>query len=328
MKRREFVAGFGGAAAWPVVAKAQQPTMPVVGLLHITTPEGDAALVDAVRAGLNEVGFFEGKNLGIEYRWANNRAERLVELAGDLVHRHVAVIIALGGATTALAAKHATTAVPIVFAAPPNPIELGLVASINKPGGNLTGVAGFTDEVAQRRLQQLHQLVPDAAVVGALSSSFSGGIHTTRFREIISEAATVLGLQVQFVTADSEDELETVFATLAQQRVGALLADTNPPLVSWRDQIVALAARYRIPTSYARREFVDAGGLISYGADLVEMYHQAGVYVGRILKGEKPTELPVIQPVKFELVLNLRTAKNLELKVPVTLLALADRVIE
>jgi len=302
MRRREFIAGLGVAVAWPLAASAQQSTMPVIGLLHITTPDGDPTLVAAVRTGLSEAGFFEGKNLEIEYRWANNHAERLMELADDLVRRRVAVIIALGGATTARAAKSATATVPIVFAAPPNPIELGFVASINKPGGSLTGVAGFTDEVAQRRLQQLQQLVPDATAVGALTSSFSG-LGAGLFQKTISAAATSLGLQIHFVTADSEDELETVFATLAQRHVGALLADTNPPLVSWRNRIVALAARYRIPTSYARREFVEAGGLISYGSDLIEMYRQAGVYAGRILKGEKPADLPVIQPVKFELVL-------------------------
>jgi putative ABC transport system substrate-binding protein len=325
MRRRNFIAALGGAAVWPLAASAQQPAVPVVGLLHITTPDGDPTLVDAVRTGLSEAGFFEGKNLGIEYRWANNHAERLTELADDLVRRRVAVIIALGGTTTARAAKIATATIPIVFAAPQNPIELGFVASINKPGGNLTGVTGFTDEVAQRRLQQLQQLVPDAAVVGALESSFSG-LGANPFRKTVSAAATTLGLQIHFVTADGEDELETAFATLAQRQVGALLADTNPPLVSWRHQIVALAARYRIPVSYARREFVEAGGLISYGADLIEMYRQAGVYVGRILKGEKPADLPVIQPVKFELVLNLGTAKALGLNVPVTLLALGHRM--
>jgi putative tryptophan/tyrosine transport system substrate-binding protein len=324
MRRRDFIAGLGVAVAGPLAASAQQSAMPVVGLLQITTPDGDPTLVAAVRTGLSEAGFFEGKNLDIEYRWANNHAERLTELADDLVRRRVAVIIALGGASTARAAKIATATIPIVFAAPPNPIELGFVASINKPGGNLTGVAGFTDEVAQRRLQQLQQLVPDAAAVGALESSFSA----SPFRKTVSAAATALGLQIHFVTVDSEGELNSVFATLAQRQVGALLADTNPLLVSWRNQIVALAARYRIPTSYARREFVEAGGLISYGSDLIEMYRQAGGYVGRILKGERPADLPVIQPVKFELVLNLNTAKTLGLNVPVTLLALADRVIE
>lgn len=326
MRRREFVVGLAGAAAWPAVSPAQQPAT-VAGLLHITTPEGDAALVAAVRAGLADLGFFEGKNLTIEYRWANNDVARLPALAEDLVRRRVSVIIALGGATTARAAKAATTTVPIVFAAPPGPVELGFVASISRPGGNLTGVAGFTDEVAQRRLEQLHQLVPQTSIVGALTSKFNA-TTADRFQKIIAAAADVLGLQIYFVTVDTEAELEPVFAALAERRVGALLADTNPPLVSWRNHIVALAARHRIPTSYARREFVEAGGLVSYGADLIDMYHQAGVYAGRILKGEKPADLPVIQPVKFDLVLNLNTAKELGLKVPPNLLALVDRVIE
>jgi putative tryptophan/tyrosine transport system substrate-binding protein len=326
MQRREFVVGLASATALPAISQAQQPAA-VAGLLHITTPEGDAALVAAVRAGLADLGFFEGKNLTIEYRWANNDLAQLPALADDLVRRRVGVIIALGGATTARAAKAVTATVPIVFAAPPSPVELGFVASISRPGGNLTGVSGFGDEVAQLRLEQLHQIVPQAATVGALTSTFNA-TAADRFQKIVSAAGDALGMQMQFVTANAEAELERAFAALAERQVGALLADTNPTLMSWRNRIVALAAHHRIPTSYARREFVEAGGLISYGANLNDMYRLAGVYAGRILKGEKPADLPVIQPVKFELVLNLNTAKALGLNVPMNLLALADRVIE
>jgi putative ABC transport system substrate-binding protein len=330
LETRDAAAGIrGGIGERDRIAgpRAQQPATPVVGLLQITTPEGDAALVASVRAGIADLGFFEGKNLTIEYRWANNDLARLPALADDLVRRRVNVIIALGGATTARAAKAATATVPIVFAAPPSPVELGFVASISRPGGNLTGVAGFGDEVAQVRLEQLHQMVPQAATVGALTSTFNV-TAASRFQEIVSAAGNALGLQMHFVTANAETELEPAFAALAERRVGALLADTNPTLMSWRDHIVALAARHRIPTSYARREFVEAGGLTSYGADMIDMYRQAGVYVGRILKGEKPADLPVIQPVRFELILNLNTAKTLGLNVPENLLAVADRVIE
>jgi putative ABC transport system substrate-binding protein len=326
MRRREFIAGLGGAAVWPIVARAQQP-MAIAGLLHITTPEGDAALVEAVRTGLADLGFFEGKNLTIEYRWANNDLTRLPALAEDLIRHRVGVIIALGGATTARAAKAATATVPIVFAAPPSPVELGFVASISRPGGNLTGVAGFGDEVAQLRLQQLHQMVPQAATVGALTSTFNA-TAADRFQKIVSAAGAAFGLQMHFVTANAEVELEPAFAALTERRVGALLADTNPTLMSWRNRIVALAAHHRIPTSYARREFVEAGGLISYGADLIDMYRLAGVYAGRVLKGEKPADLPVIQPVKFQMAINLKTAKTLGLAIPETLLATADEVIQ
>jgi ABC-type uncharacterized transport system substrate-binding protein len=327
MRRREFVVGLASATVLPMPSRAQQPAAAVVGLLQITTAEGDAALVAAVRAGLADLGFFEGKNLAIEYRWANNDLARLPALADDLVRRRVNVIIALGGATTARAAKAATTTVPIVFAAPPSPVELGFAASISRPGGNLTGVAGFGDEVAQLRLAQLHEMVPSATTMGALTSTFNA-TAADRFQEIVSAAGKALGLQMHFVTANAETELEPAFAALAERQVGALLADTNPTLMSWRDHIVALAARHRIPTSYARREFVEAGGLTSYGADMIDMYRQAGVYVGRILKGERPADLPIIQPVRFELILNLNTAKALGLSVPENLLALADRVIE
>jgi ABC-type uncharacterized transport system substrate-binding protein len=327
VRRREFIAGLG-ASAWPLAARAQRSATTRIGLLQITTAEGDAELLSAVRAGLGEMGFVEGKNLAIEYRWANNHPAQLPALADDLVRRRVAVIIALGGATTAKAAQAATTTLPIVFAAPPNPVELGFVSSINRPGGNLTGVAGFTDEVAQRRLQQLHQLVPDATLMGALESSFSGNSTNLRFRNAISAAAEALKLQILFSSADSELDVQTEFERLSQAKVGAIIADTNPALVSWRNQMVALAARYRLPVSYARREFVVAGGLMSYGANLGPLYHQAGIYAGRILKGEKPADLPVVQPTKFELVINLKTAKTLGLTIPETLLATADEVIQ
>jgi putative tryptophan/tyrosine transport system substrate-binding protein len=263
--------------------------------------------------------------LVIEYRWANNHPERLPALADDLVRHRVAVIIALGGTATAKAAQAATTTVPVVFAAPPEPVEQGLVASINRPGGNVTGVTGFTYEVAQKRLEHLHQLVPDTEVIGLLTTSFT---ENNIFKRTVSAAAAVLKLQIQFSMVDTESNLESEFGRLSRANVGAIIADTNPALVSWRSHIVALAARYRLPVSYARREFVEAGGLISYGANLAPMYRQAGVYAGRIIKGESPSDLPVIQPTKLDLLINLKTAKALGLTIPETLLATADEVIQ
>jgi putative tryptophan/tyrosine transport system substrate-binding protein len=328
MRRREFIAGLGSATAWPLVAGAQQQTVPVIGLLHIVKADVDSSLVPSFRAGLAEIGFVEGRNLAIEYRWADNRSERLPALAKDLVARRVAAIGALGGAGTALAAKNATTTIPIVFAAPNNPVELGLVSSLNRPGGNVTGVSGFADELVGKRLAILHELVPRSAVFGALFNPAGTDASDNLSPKAVSEAAATLGLQLHFVEVNDEAELEATFAKLAQLKVGALLASTSGPLSTWRYRIAALAARYRIATMYSRPDFVEAGGLACYGADFNDLYRKAGVYLGRILHGEKPADLPVLQPAKFEFVINLKAAKALEFDVPPNLLALADRVIE
>ncbi len=248
-------------------------------------------------------------------------------MADDLVRRRVSAIAAVGSGVTALAAKAATSAIPIVFAAPNNPVELGLVATLNRPGGNLTGVTGFIDELASKRVAMLHELAPRAVTIAVLST-LAENESANLLSKPVSDAAGRLGLQPHFITANSEPELEPAFEKLASMRAGALLVDTNAALVAWRSQIVALAARHGIPTIYARRAFVEAAGLMSYGADFDDLYHQAGLYLGRILKGEKPADLPVVQPAKFELAINLITAKALGVTIPETLLATADAVIQ
>jgi ABC-type uncharacterized transport system substrate-binding protein len=328
VNRREVIAGLGGAAAWSVVTRAQQAKGLVIGLLHIVQANVDSAGVPSFRAGLAETGFIEGRNLTIEYRWADNHSERLSALAEDLVARRVAAIGALGGSGTALAAKNATTTIPIVFAAPNNPVELGLVASLNRPGGNVTGVAGFVDELVGKRLAILRELAPSSTVLGALLNPASTDASDNLYRKAASEAAARLGLQLHFVEVNDEAELEATFARLAQLKVGALLASTSGPLATWRYRIAALAARYRIATMYSRPDFVEAGGLACYAADFNDLYRKAGVYLGRILHGEKPADLPVLQPIKFEFVINLKAAKALGFDIPPNLLALADWVIE
>jgi len=329
MQRRQFIARLGSAVAWPVATRAQQPPLPVIGLLHVASVDLNSPGMPSIRAGLAETGFIAGQNLAIEYRWADNQFERLPALADDLVRRRVAAIGALGGSASALAAKRATTTIPIVFAAPNNPVELGIVASLSRPGGNLTGVAGFLDEVAGRRVGMLHELVPGAAVIGVLLNPAGGsGPGDDLFRKAVADAAAKLKLQLHYVAANTEAELEPAFADLARAKVRALLAVTSGPLGTWRHRVAALAAEHKIPALYARRDFVEAGGLMSYGANIPDLYRRAGVYLGRILKGEKPADLPVLQPTKFEFVINLNTAKALGLDIPPSLLALADEVIE
>jgi putative ABC transport system substrate-binding protein len=326
MRRREFIAGLS-AAAWPLAVGAQQVNTPVIGILHlVTSPDQNSQGVPAFRKGLGEAGFVDGRNLAVEYRGSNNEFE-LAALANDLARRRVAAIAAFGGGATALAAKAATAAIPIVFAAPNNPVELGLVASLNRPGGNLTGVTGFTDELAAKRLALLRELIPHAASIAFLAR-IAPDDPTNLLSKPLSKAAATLGLQLHFVVVNSEFELEPSFAKLAQRHVSGVLADTSGPFFAWRSQIAALAARHNIPAIYARREFVEAGGLISYGPDYDDLYHRAGVYLGRILKGEKPADLPVQQPTKFELVISLKTANALGLTIPETLLATADEVIQ
>ena len=327
--RRELLAALGGvAAAWPVAARAQQP-LPVVGLLsHWGAPEPNAPTpnLDAFRAGLAEAGYVEGRNLAIEYRWGNGEPRRLPALAADLVGRHVAVIVAAGALAPALAAKAATSTIPIVFVYGGEPVADGLIPSLNRPGGNLTGVAAFSIDLGGKRLDLLRQMVPQAKMVGFLSGDASFGLYEQQ-RSAIFAAARALGLQLTVVECGIDCDFEGAFATLVERRAEALIH--GPFVFRNFEKVVALAARHKIPAMYPYRSLAVAGGLMSYEADLTGMYRQAGLhYVGRILKGAKPTDLPAQLPTKFELVLNLSTAKALGLTVPPSLLAIADEVIE
>jgi putative tryptophan/tyrosine transport system substrate-binding protein len=326
MNRRDFITLLGGAAvAWPLAARAQQPAMPVIGYLNFGSPESDASRLTGLRRGLNETGYVEGRNFVIEYRWAGNQADRLPALAADLVQLRVTVIVATGLVPT-LAAKAATTSIPIVFSVAADPVQLGLVASLNRPGGNLTGFNSFIGELGAKGLALLHELVPSIATIGFLENPNNPVSELTR-RDVLA-AAPVVGSKVQILKASTDREIDAAFMSLIQARTGALLVGNDVFFNSRIEQLVALAARHATPTMYSWREFVVAGGLISYGTSLIENYRQVGVYTGRILKGDKPADLPVQQATKLELTINLRTAKTLGLEVPDRLLALADEVIE
>ena len=324
--RREFISLLGGAAAaWPLAARAQQAAIPVVGYLNNGSLESDASRLTGLRRGLNEIGYVEGRNFVVEYRWAGNQADRLPALAADLVQLRVTVIVA-AGLLPALAAKAATTSIPIVFNVAADPVQLGLVASLNRPGGNLTGTNSLIGELGAKGLAVLHELMPSIATIGFLENP-NNPVSGLMRRDVLA-AAPVVGLKVQILKAGTDREIDAAFVSLVQAQTGALLVGNDPLFNSRIEQLVALAARHAIPTMYSWREFVVAGGLISYGLSLIENYRQTGLYTGRILKGEKPVDMPVMQTTKLELAINLKTAKALGLDVPPSLLSIADEVIE
>jgi putative ABC transport system substrate-binding protein len=326
IRRREFIGTLGGAAAaWPVAARGQQP-LPVVGFLNSGSLAGSAHLAAAFRQGLKETGYVEGQNVQIEYRWAEAQFDRLPALATDLVHRRVSVI---AGTTTpaALAAKAATSRIPIVFTTAVDPIAAGLVVSLNRPGGNATGVNNYVSALGAKRLELLHELVPNAAVIGMLVENPIYPDAQSQWKDV-KEAARITGQQVHAVNVSSDGDFNSAFVTLVGLNVRALLVAPDILFLTRRDQLVKLAARHGIPAIYSQREFVLAGGLIGYGPNVGDGYRQAGIYTGRILKGANPSNLPVMQPTKFELIINLGTAKALGLEIPPRVLALADEVIE
>ena len=326
IRRRKFITLLGGAAAWPLSARAQQPAIPVVGFLHAGSPEPNVNFVVAFRTGLGKTGYVEGQNLAIEFRWAAGQDARLPEMAADLVRRQVAAIVTPASTPAALAAKAATTTIPIVFTTGGDPISLGFVASLNRPGGNATGVAFMTVELTAKRLSLLHELVPGAARVIALVDP-NYALAEAIIKDL-QEARATLGLQVEILYAGTAREIDAAFATMVQKRADALLMTASPFFTNRRVQIVTLATRHALPVLYDIREFAEAGGLMSYGPSFRDIYQQAGIYTGRILKGERPADLPVMQPTKFELVINLTTARALGITVPNMLLARADEVIE
>ncbi|MFL5048944.1 MAG: ABC transporter substrate-binding protein, partial [Xanthobacteraceae bacterium] len=325
MRRRDFVALLGSvAAAWPLAARAQQPAMPVIGFLRSTSSADLGHLVAAFRQGLREAGFVEGQDCAIEYRWADNQLDRLPVLVADLLRRQLALII--GNTPSALAAKAATMTVPIVFVTGGDPVKVGLAASLNRPGGNVTGVSFFSVELGAKQLGLLRELRPGAARIAVLvDPKFP---TTERLLSDVRAAASAIGQQIEVLYISSDREIETAFTTLVQRGAGALLSGSGGFFLSQRERIVALAARHRIPAIYVLRDYVMAGGLMSYAASVTDAYRQAGIYAGRILKGEKPGDLPVMLPTKFELAINVKTAKALGLEIPDKLLALADEVIE
>jgi putative tryptophan/tyrosine transport system substrate-binding protein len=324
VKRRTFIAGLGSAAAWPVVVQAQQPAVPVVGYLNTGSRAASSSVEVAFRGGLGSMGFVEGRNVAIDYRYTEYQNDRLPELAAELVRRNVAVIVAIG-IDAALVAKPATTTIPIVFETGTDPVALGLVASLNRPGANVTGIANLSVELAPKKLQLLRELLPNVTRFGFLADPAVPNVQS-----IIADqaAARTLGLQIVVANARTDSDLETAFASFSQQGVGAVLVGQSTFFVRRMEQLAALAAGHRLPAMFPYREYAMAGGLMSYGSSLGNALHQAGVYTGRILKGEKPADLPVEQATKLELVINLKTAKALGLTIPETLLATADEVIQ
>jgi putative tryptophan/tyrosine transport system substrate-binding protein len=327
IRRRKFLATLGGAAAWPLAARAQQTAMPVIGFLGSASPDRWAGRMRAFHQGLSKTGYAEGRNVAIEYRWAEGQNDRLGPLAAELVGRQVTVIVTPGSTPAALAAKAATTTIPIVFEVASDPVELGLVTSLARPGGNITGVTSLNAEVGPKRLELLHELVPTATVVGLLVNPTNPNLAELTTKNLHA-AARSLGLKMHILHASADRDFDTVFATLNQLRAGALVIGTDPFFSSRLEQLATLTAHHAVPTVYQFREFTANGGLMSYGGSLTDTFRAAGVYTGRILKGDKPADLPVQRTTKVELFLNLRTAKVLGLEVPRTLIARADEVIE
>jgi putative ABC transport system substrate-binding protein len=328
VKRREFITLLGGAAAtWPLAARAQQTAMPVIGFLHVASADTFADRLRAFRQGLKDGGYVEGENVAIEYRWAENQLDKLPALATELVRRQVTMIVATGGTVSILAAKGATTTIPIVFATGEDPVSHGLVASIARPGGNLTGINFVNPELTAKRLGLLRELVPKAVRIAVLVNPDNAPITEPTLRET-AEAARAIGVQIQVFNVSNSREIDATFADLVRERPDALFIGGDPLFNNRRKQLVLQATRHGLPASYASREYVEAGGLMSYGTDFLDTYRQVGAYAGRVLKGTKPADLPVVQSAKFELVINQMTARILGLEVPPTLLARADEVIE
>jgi len=327
MRRREFIMLIGGAVTWPVRVGAQQPALPVVALVSLRSGEASVRLADAFRKGLEEAGYVEGQNVTVQYDWLDGRFDRLSSVMADLVRRRVAVIATPGGTYASQAAKAATTTIPIVFGVGDDPVKLRLVASLARPGGNATGYNLSVSEIPTKRLELLHALVPKAVRIAMLVNPENVPVAAGTLHDV-PEAARAIGLHIQILNASTKDEIEAAFASLVRDQIDALFVAPDTYFISQRDQLVTLAARYRIPAAYSVREDVEAGGLMSYGADNQEMWRQVGVYTGQILKGAKPADLPVLQSTKFEFLINLRTAKALGIDVPGSILLLANEVIE
>jgi putative ABC transport system substrate-binding protein len=331
MGRREFIALAGGAATspalWPLAARAQQPGWPVIGFLGAASPDVDADRLRAFHQGMKEAGYVEGRNVAIEYRWAEGQNDRLPALAAELVHRQVAVIVAAGGTPSALAVKAATATIPVVFGVASDPVEIGLVASLNRPGGNLTGVTNLNVEVARKRIELLHEVVPMATIIALLVNPTSPTLAETQTKEL-QAAAHILGLALHVIHASAERDFDGAFASLVQRRAGALLIGVDNVFSSKSKQLAALTVRHAVPAIYQWREFAAAGGLMSYGSSNSEYLRLIGIYAGRILKGEKPGDLPVQRATKVELMINLKTAKALGLAIPLPVLGRADEVFE
>jgi putative ABC transport system substrate-binding protein len=326
IRRREVIVTLGGAAVWPLAARAQQSGGPVIGFLASGTPELSTSQVAEFRVGLKEVGFVEDQNVAIEFRWAQNQRDLLPSLAADLVKRNVTVLVATGGNISALAARAATTTIPIVFTMGDDPVRLGIVANVNRPGGNLTGASFYSGSLGPKRLELLHELVPSAQSVGFL---FDPTVpDAERQLDNIRPAATRAGQQLLILPASTDNDIHAAYATVVKQGIGTLLVASSPGLYQRMDRIVALAIRHAVPACYYERQFVEAGGLMSYGARRLDAYHQAGIYTGKILKGGRTADMPIVFPTRFELVISRRIAKVIDLDVPPSLLARADEVIE
>jgi putative ABC transport system substrate-binding protein len=326
MRRREFIGLVGGAAIWPAGVRAQQPVMPVIGFMSSRSADESSSVISAFQRGLGEAGFVTGQNVAIEYRWADGDYGRLPKLAADLVNRRVTVLLAAGGPPSALAAKAATSVIPVIFPGADDPVRLGLVASLNKPGGNVTGMSVFGAELGAKRLALLKEMIPAAGVIAYLANLANPSAEL--LLNEVRTAAAALRVDLKILNASTEKDLDEAFESLAKLRADGIVVAGEPFFDSERARLVALAAKLAIPASYGFREYVVAGGLMSYGTSITDSYRMAGIYVARVLKGEKPADLPVMQPTKFELVINLKTAKALALSVPPTLLARADEVIE